>query len=42
LTIGDEIAPNKEYVNDLEDNILKKIMIQVEDIKIGKFHLNEA
>jgi hypothetical protein len=42
LSVGDDIVPNKQYMNDLEDNILKNIMSRIEDIKVGQSHLTEA
>jgi hypothetical protein len=42
LAVGDDIVPNKQYMNDLEDNILKNIMSQVEGIRIGRQQLTEV
>ncbi len=34
--------PSKQYINDLEDNILKNILGQIESMKVGRQHLSEV
>ena len=29
MSIGNDITPNQKYVNELEDNILKNVMVQI-------------
>ena len=41
LSIGSDIAPNKEYVNQLEEGILRNVMVQVESLRVGKSNLDE-
>lgn len=36
LSVGSEIAPSRDYVNQLEDNILKSVLTQIENIRMGK------
>lgn len=40
--MGDDILPNKQYINDLEDNILKNVLGEIRNIKVGQSHLDEA
>lgn len=40
--MGDDILPSKQYINDLEDNILKNVLGEIRNIKVGQSHLDEA
>lgn len=42
LSVGNDILPNKQYINDLEDNILKNVLGEIRNIKVGESHLDEA
>lgn len=41
MSIGSDIAPNKEYVNQLEEGILRNVMVQVENLRVGRSNLDE-
>lgn len=42
MNVGDDILPNKQYINDLEDNILKNVLGEIRNIKVGQSHLDEV
>ena len=39
LSVGNDIVPDPNQINQLEDDILKKVMLQVENIKVGRQQL---
>jgi hypothetical protein len=42
MTIGQDILPNNKYSDELEDNVLKSVLNQLESFKTGKAHLDES
>ena len=42
LTISPDIAPDNKKINQLEDGILKNVMTQVQNIRVGQHHLDEV
>lgn len=42
MTVGQDILPNQKYTDELEDNVLKSVLVQLENFKTGKAHLDEA
>lgn len=42
MTVGQDILPNQKYTDELEDNVLKSVLVQLENYKTGKAHLDEA
>ena len=42
MTIGQDILPNQKYADELEDNVLKSVLVQLVNFETGKAHLDEA
>ena len=42
LTVGGDVASRHQVVDSLEDNILKNVMSQIENIRVGKHQVDEV